>query len=100
MSCRHCALLALVVGLLAAAGGASTPTGPMPDPVTPPDEDLQMCTLAPAAEEADVKLPAAEPLQLDSAPAGCPVNRRCTAFCPEYPGCPLPQCINNRCVYE
>ena len=93
---RHCILLLLAVVALVVAG----PVFAAP----PADQDLRVCTATATVEEPEAR-PAEEiaiedVLAPEPQPLSCPYNRRCTLFCPDYPGCPEPQCIEGFCVYE
>lgn len=88
-------LLAAVVALLAAAPVFAAP---------PADEDLLLCSATATVEEPETR--PAEEIEIENllppepVPLACPYNRRCTFVCPDYPGCPEPQCIEGFCVYE
>jgi hypothetical protein len=87
-------VLAAAVALLTVAPVFAAPA---------PDQQPQVCPAPTTAQE-----PPAGPSQgvdiqdllpPEPVPLSCPYNRHCTFFCPDYPGCPEPECIQGICVY-
>jgi hypothetical protein len=105
MKRTSCGLLVAVFAVLTAVPAwAAAATTPISDQVQLAEQDRRLCTEvieagapgAPSEVEADLE----KVLTPRPRPAWCPYNRPCPGgFCPYYPDCGEPACVNGFCQY-